>query len=166
LAGMAHNCPTVADIRRDSGGTRHLIPETERAGPQETVVTCPQEVAADPEEILDDAVPRREAFQMGGGLDPAPLALSLPRRMSRTSPSSSTARHRYCCRSGIFTNSSSRYQVSPWGSRRCRNLRASSSPNLRHHYRIDSYVTVIPRSARRSSTSRKLRPKRWESQTA
>ena len=26
---------------------------------------------------------------------------------------------------------------------------------------IASYVTVIPRSARRSSTSRKLRPKRW-----
>ncbi len=28
-------------------------------------------------------------------------------------------------------------------------------------WRIVSYVTVIPRSARRSSTSRKLRPKRW-----
>ena len=42
-------------------------------------------------------------------------------RMSRTSPSSSTARHRYCCCPWIFTKSSSRYQVSPWRPRRRRN---------------------------------------------
>ncbi len=39
LAGMAHSCPAMADIRRDLAGTRHLIPETEGAGSQETVVS-------------------------------------------------------------------------------------------------------------------------------
>ena len=60
LAGMADNCPAMADIRWDSGGTRHLIPETERAGSQETVVSCPEQMSADSEEILDDAVHRCE----------------------------------------------------------------------------------------------------------
>ena len=36
-------------------------------------------------------------------------------------------------------------------------LRAYSGPNLIHQSRIASYETVIPRWARRSSTSRKLR---------
>jgi len=34
------------------------------------------------------------------------------------------------------------------------------------YWRMVSYVTVIPRSARSSSTSRKLRQKRWYNQTA
>jgi hypothetical protein len=38
--------------------------------------------------------------------------------------------------------------------------------NLRHHWRILSWVTVMSRSARISSTSRRLRLNRWQSQTA
>ena len=49
-----------------SAGTRNLIPLTERTGPQETVVSCPEQVTSDPEEILDDAVHRGEPLQMGG----------------------------------------------------------------------------------------------------
>ena len=64
-------------------------------------------------------------------------------RMSITSPSSSTARHKSCVRPCIRTNSSSRYHVSPWRPRR-RRRRAYSSPNVRHHWRIVSYVTVMP----------------------
>ena len=45
-------------------------------------------------------------------------------RMSRTSPSSSTARHRYCWRPWIVTNTSSRCQVSPSRPRRRRSRRA------------------------------------------
>ena len=40
------------------------------------------------------------------------------------------------------------------------------SPNLMHQRRIDSRLTVIPRSARRSSISLWLRLNRWYSQTA
>ena len=87
-------------------------------------------------------------------------------RMSITSPSSSTARHKYCVRPCIRTNSSSRYHVSPWRPRRRRSRRAYSSSNVRHHWRIVSYVTLMPRSARRSSTSRKLRLNRWYNHTA
>ena len=83
LAGMAHNCPAMAHIRRDSAGTRHLIPETERAGSQETAVSCPEQVAADPEQILDDAVHRCEPLQVGGRLEPAHLPRALTRRLMR-----------------------------------------------------------------------------------
>ncbi len=71
LAGMADNCPAMADIRWHSAGTRHLIPETERAGSQEAVVSCPEQVAPDPEQILDDAVHRCEPLQMVGRLGDA-----------------------------------------------------------------------------------------------
>ena len=80
---MAHNCPAMADIRWDSVGTGHLIPETERAGPQETVVSRPEQVAADPEEILDDAVHRCKTLQMGSRLEPAHLAFPLAGRLMR-----------------------------------------------------------------------------------
>ena len=63
-------------------------------------------------------------------------------------------------------NTSSTCQMSPsWPCRR-RSARAYAGPNLRHQDRIASYDTTMPRSARRSSTSRKLRVKRWYSQTA
>ncbi len=45
-------------------------------------------------------------------------------RMSIASPSSSTARHRYCRRPWIFAKTSSRYQKSPMPPRRPRNGRA------------------------------------------
>jgi len=41
-----------------------------------------------------------------------------------------------------------------------------AGPNVRHHCRMVSYDTTMPRCARRSSVSRKLRQKRWYSQTA
>ena len=41
-----------------------------------------------------------------------------------------------------------------------------SGPNVRHHWRIVSYVTLMPRSARRSSVSRQLRLNRWYNHTA
>ena len=80
---MADNCPAMVDICWDSVGTRHLIPETERAGSQETVVSCPEQVAADPEQILDDAVHRCEPVQMGGRLEPSHLPLTLAGRLMR-----------------------------------------------------------------------------------
>ena len=58
--------------------------------------------------------------------------------MSRTLPSSSTARHRYCWRPFRVTNSSSRCHVSPRRPRRCRSRRAYARPNVRHHRRIVS----------------------------
>ena len=81
-------------------------------------------------------------------------------------PISSTARHTSCVRPCIRTNSSSRYHVSSWRPRRRRSRRAYSSPNVRHHWRIVSYVTLMPRSAKRSSTSRTLRLNRWYNHTA
>jgi hypothetical protein len=50
--------------------------------------------------------------------------------------------------------------VSPTVATRCRSRRAYARPNVSHQCRMDSYETVIPRWARRSSTSRKLRVKR------
>ena len=81
LAGMAHNCPAMAHIRRDSAGPRHLIPETERAGSQETAVSCPQEVASNTKEILNGSVHREKPLRVGSGFEPAHLALSLPGRL-------------------------------------------------------------------------------------
>ena len=49
---------------------------------------------------------------------------------------------------------------------RRRSVRAYAGPNFWHQDRIASYDTDTPRSASRSSTSRKLRVKRWYSQTA
>ena len=69
--------------RAPLAGTRQLIPETERAGSQETVVSCPEQVAADPEQILDDAVHRCEPLQMGGRLESSHLPLALTSRLMR-----------------------------------------------------------------------------------
>src|SRR3954451_8261888 len=51
----------------------------------------------------------------------------------------------------------SRCQVSPGLGRRLWSRRAKSAPNFRHQCRMLSWVTTTPRSARISSTSRKLR---------
>ena len=42
-----------------------------------TVVSCPEQVTSDPEEILDHAVHRGEPLQMGGRPEPAHLPLPL-----------------------------------------------------------------------------------------
>ena len=44
-------------------------------------MNCPEQVAADPEEILDDAVHRGKPLQMGGRIEPAHLSLALPSRL-------------------------------------------------------------------------------------
>ena len=75
------------------------------------MVSRPQEVSTDSEEILHDTVNRREPLELTG-------------RLETPSPSSSTARHRYCRRPWIVTNTSSRCQVSPLRPRRRRSRRA------------------------------------------
>jgi hypothetical protein len=84
---------------------------------------------------------------------PGLVALGLD-RISRTSPSLSTARHMYICRPAIETIiSSSCHRL--WGlGRIARKFLAIIGPNLRTHRRIDSLLTISPSSAKRSSTSR------------
>ena len=54
----------------------------------------------------------------------------------------------------IVNNTSSRCHVSPGLGCRCRISFAYDWPNLRHHFRMASYVTMMPRANRSSSTSR------------
>jgi hypothetical protein len=56
---------------------------------------------------------------------------------------------------------SSRCQVSPGCGGRRRSLPAKSAPNFRHQCRMLLWVTKMPRSARISSTSRRLTLKTW-----
>jgi len=82
-ATRARFSPWALSARAPLAGTRHLIPETERAGSQETVVSCTEQVAADPDQILDNTVHRCEPLQMGGRLEPSHLPLALTRRLMR-----------------------------------------------------------------------------------
>ena len=43
----------------------------------------PEQMATDPEEVLHDTVYRREALKMGGGLEAAHPAFTLPHRLVR-----------------------------------------------------------------------------------
>ena len=45
------------------------------------MVSCSQEMAPDPEEILHDAMDGGEALEMGGRFEAPHLAFSLPRRL-------------------------------------------------------------------------------------
>jgi hypothetical protein len=65
-----------------------------------------------------------------------------------------------------FAPEPSRCHLSPGRGRCRRGLFAKLAPNFRHHRRMLSYDTMTPRSARISSTSRKLRQNTWYSQTA
>ena len=56
LTSRAHNCRSMTDCRHLSVGTRHLIPDAERARSQETVVGRPKQVAADTAEVEDESV--------------------------------------------------------------------------------------------------------------
>ena len=47
LPTRARFSPLAPSARGRLAGTRYLIPETERADSQETVVSCPEQVAAD-----------------------------------------------------------------------------------------------------------------------
>ena len=61
------------------------MPFEERPRSEHAVVNRPQQMSADPEEILHHAVDGREALEMGGRLEVAHLALALSRRLVRLS---------------------------------------------------------------------------------
>ena len=92
----------MAGVPQGLAGTRHLISETERAGSQKTVVNCPQAVAADPKEILDDAVHRREALQIGGRLEPAPSGALAAASVDTRPPRDCFRTAGYCVTDGII----------------------------------------------------------------
>ena len=49
-----------------SRSTRHHVPFDERVASEQAVVSRSKEVAADPEEVVDDSVHGRKMLQMGG----------------------------------------------------------------------------------------------------
>ena len=73
--------PRWRGLPHGSAGTRHLIPHTERTRSQRTVVHRLEEVAADAKEILHESMDREKPLRLRGGLEPAHLALALPRRL-------------------------------------------------------------------------------------
>ena len=58
--------PIERPPRPRSAGTRHLLPLDERVASEQAVVSRSKEVAADPEEVVDDSVHGRKMLQMGG----------------------------------------------------------------------------------------------------
>lgn len=60
-----------SSARARSAGARHFIPDAQGPRSQLTVVDSAVQMSADPVEILDDAVHRGEALQMGHRLEPA-----------------------------------------------------------------------------------------------
>jgi hypothetical protein len=79
---------------------------------------------------------------------------------SSTSPSSSTARHRYIRRPRIRTTISSKRHRPVGDDRRRRRLAAINGPNFITQQRTASRLASIPRCASSSSTSRMLSVKR------
>jgi len=53
----------------------------QRASPQHTVVSSPQEVTSDPEEVEHKAVHRQESLRVFGGLESSHLSLALAGRL-------------------------------------------------------------------------------------
>ena len=51
---MTH--PSMPRIRHSSAGTRHLIPDVERARSQHMMVNSSEQVPPNPKEILDESV--------------------------------------------------------------------------------------------------------------
>jgi len=66
-----------------SGGACHPVPFGECLRPEETMVGGPEQMAADPEEVLCDAVHRREPLELPGGLEAAHLPFALSCRFVR-----------------------------------------------------------------------------------
>ena len=62
LAKTARVSPSARCARARSAGTRHRIPRDERLGSQQPVVNSPEQVPTHPEEILHNAVHRRETL--------------------------------------------------------------------------------------------------------
>ncbi len=71
----------MTDLRHLSVSTRHLIPDTERARSQHTVVGRPKQVAADAEEVEHESVHGEESLRVLGGLESSHLTLALSRRL-------------------------------------------------------------------------------------
>jgi len=61
--------------------TRYLIPHNEEASPQQTVVSSPQEVTSDTEEVEHKAVHRQKSLRVLGRLEPSHLSLALSGRL-------------------------------------------------------------------------------------
>jgi len=87
-------------------------------------------------------------------------------RISSVSALPSTARQSQCFFVRIVITTSSRCHLSAGRGRPRRILAAICVPNFATQSRIVSWLMVMPRSARRSSTSRRLRAKRWYAQRA
>ncbi len=81
LPTRARFSPWALSARAWSAGARHLVPDDQGARSQQTVVNSAEEMSADPEEVLYDAVHRCEPLQMGGRLEPAHLAFPLAGRL-------------------------------------------------------------------------------------
>ena len=64
-------------------GTRHLIPHAERTGSQRPVVNRSEQVTADTEEVLHEAVDREKPLRVRGGFESTHLPLALARRVMR-----------------------------------------------------------------------------------
>ncbi len=77
-----------------------------------------------------------------------------------------TARHSQCFLPRFKMTTSSKCHLSPTGGRIWRMGLAHCRPNFTTQNRMVSWLTMIPRSACKSTTSRKLRLKRKYSQTA
>ena len=63
-------------------GTRHRIPDAERASSEQPVVSSSEQMAAATKQILDDAVHGEKPLRVGSGFEAAHLALALPCRLS------------------------------------------------------------------------------------
>ena len=60
-----------------SRSTRHRVPLGERSGAEHAVMSSPQQMAPDPEEILHNAVDRSEPLEMSDRLEATHLAFTL-----------------------------------------------------------------------------------------
>ena len=69
----------MAGLGQISASTRHLVPDAERARPEQPVVNSSEQVTAHAEEIQHEAVDREKSLRVRGGFEPAHLSLSLAR---------------------------------------------------------------------------------------
>ena len=64
-----------------SARTRHHVPVGERSRAKQSVVKGPQQVAADPEKVLHEAVDRREPLKLADRLEASHLAFTMAGRL-------------------------------------------------------------------------------------
>jgi hypothetical protein len=78
LTKRGHDEPGMTQLPASCNRNASPVTDPERPRSEQPVVNSVEQVTADPEEILNDAVHRCEALQLGGRLEPAHLALALP----------------------------------------------------------------------------------------